>query len=38
MPFVSSREVEEFTSIIKDLLLQADELEKVVSNLNKEKI
>ena len=36
MPFVSSREVEEFTSIIKDLLLQADELEKVVTNLKKE--
>lgn len=36
MPFVSSREVEEFTSIIKDLLLQADELEKVVSNLKNE--
>jgi hypothetical protein len=36
MPFVSSREVEEFTLIIKDLLLQADELEKVVSNLKNE--
>lgn len=36
MPFVSSREVEEFTSIIKDLLLQADELEKVVTNLKNE--
>lgn len=36
MPFVSLREVEEFTSIIKDLLLQADELEKVVSNLKNE--
>ena len=36
MPFVSSREVEEFTSVIKDLLSQADELEKVVTNLKNE--